>query len=64
MSNTTVDFEEDQQLPHAHRSADAVVFSTREGGTTNAKFEREFENVVKALRTDDAGREAPPAPML
>jgi hypothetical protein len=30
----------------------------------NVKFEREFEKVVRALRTDDGGREAPPVPRL
>jgi uncharacterized protein YjbI with pentapeptide repeats len=30
----------------------------------NSIFEREFERVMKALMTDDAGREAPPMPRL
>jgi len=30
----------------------------------NAKFEHEFERVVKALRTDDCAREQPPVPRL
>jgi TIR domain/Pentapeptide repeats (8 copies) len=30
----------------------------------NSIFEREFERVMKALMTDDAGREAPPIPRL
>ena len=30
----------------------------------NSKFEAAFEKVVKALQTEDAGREAPPDPKL
>jgi hypothetical protein len=44
------------------RSRVAVNFVACE--TDHALFDRELEKVIRALRTDDAGREKPPSPKL
>ena len=44
------------------KSRPAADFTSRE--TDSGKFEEQFERLVKALRADASGREAPPAPSL